>query len=133
MADNGPITVTPIGVMHCRLHTAGDTPKNFSDSTETGILEVFPAYLEAMAGLKPGQNLVALFWLHEADRDLLKVYPRGDKSRGLQGVFSTRSPMRPNPIAISELKILGIRGNKIEVLGVDVYDGTPLLDIKKQL
>jgi L-fuculose-phosphate aldolase len=86
-----------------------------------------------MAGLKPGQNLVALFWLHEAARDLLKVYPRGDKSRGLQGVFSTRSPMRPNPIAISELKILGIRGNKIEVLGVDVYDGTPLLDIKKQL
>jgi L-fuculose-phosphate aldolase len=119
--------------MHCRLHTAGDTPKNFSESREIGTLEVFPEYQEAMAGLKPGQTLVALFWLHEARRDLLKVYPRGDKSRGLQGIFSTRSPMRPNPIAISELEIVGIKGNMIEVLGVDVYDNTPLLDIKKQL
>jgi L-fuculose-phosphate aldolase len=86
-----------------------------------------------MAGLKVGQTLVALFWLHEARRDLFKVYPRGDKSRGLHGVFSTRSPMRPNPIAISELRILGIRGNMIEVFGVDVFDNTPLLDIKKKL
>ena len=86
-----------------------------------------------MTGLKAGQTLVALFWLHKAKSDLLKVYPRGDKSRGLHGVFSTRSPMRPNPIAISELKILGIEGNMIEVFGVDVFDGTPLLDIKKKL
>ncbi|MEN8135762.1 MAG: tRNA (N6-threonylcarbamoyladenosine(37)-N6)-methyltransferase TrmO [Thermodesulfobacteriota bacterium] len=133
MDKDVPINIKPIGVIHCRLQTAGDTPKNFTESEQAGTLEVFPEYQEAMAGLKTGQTLVALFWLHEARRDLLKVYPRGDKSRGLHGVFSTRSPVRPNPIAISELKILGIRGNIIEVFGVDVFDGTPLLDIKKKL
>lgn len=133
MHNNLSIDVTPIGLIHCQLKTAGDTPMNFSVSKERGTLEVFPEYQEAMAGLKVGQTLVALFWLHEARRDLLKVYPRGDKSRGLHGVFSTRSPMRPNPIAISELKILAIKDNVIEVFGVDVFDGTPLLDIKKKL
>ena len=133
MANDVPINITPIGVIHCRLQTAGDTPKNFTESEQVGTLEVFPEYQEAMVGLKIGQTRVALFWLHKAKRDLLKVYPRGDKSRGLHGVFSTRSPMRPNPIAISELKILGIKGNMIEVFGVDVFDGTPLLDIKKKI
>ena len=133
MKDNLSIGITPIGVIHCQLHTAEDTPKNFSVSKERGTLEVFPEYQEAMDKLKVGQTLVALFWLHKAKRDLLKVYPRGDKSRGLHGVFSTRSPMRPNPIAISELKILAIKDNMIEVFGIDVFDGTPLLDIKKKL
>ena len=133
MANDMPINITPIGLIHCQLQTAADTPKNFTESEQVGTLEVFPEYQEAMTGLKIGQTLVALFWLHKAKRDLLKVYPRGDKSRGLHGVFSTRSPMRPNPIAISELKILGIKGNMIEVFGVDVFDGTPLLDIKKKL
>jgi L-fuculose-phosphate aldolase len=73
---------------------------------------------------------VVLFWLHQARRDLLKVYPRGDRSRGLRGVFATRSPVRPNPIALSELMVLRIRDNVIEVAGVDVIDGTPILDIK---
>lgn len=133
MNKNAAIEGRPIGVIHCRLQTAAETPMNFSVSQESGTLEVFPQYREAMEGLKVGQTVVALFWLHEARRDLLKVYPRGDKSRGLHGVFSTRSPMRPNPIAISELKIVGIRDNLIEVAGVDVFDGTPLLDIKKKL
>lgn len=133
MNNNSAIHVMPIGVIHCRLKTAAETPMNFSVSQENGTLEVFPDYQEAMDGLKVGQTLVALFWLHEARRDLFKVYPRGDKSRGLHGVFSTRSPMRPNPIAISELKIVGINDNMIEVSGVDVFDGTPLVDIKKMI
>ena len=127
------MNLTPIGVMHCRLQTREETPKNFTESTETGALEVYPQYLEAMADIKEGQTIVALFWLHGAKRDVLKVYPRGDKSRGLHGVFSTRSPMRPNPIAVSELKVLGIKGNLIEVSGVDVLNGTPLVDIKKTI
>ena len=133
MNNNSSIDITPIGIIHCQLQTAAETPMNFSVSKERGTLEVFPEYEEAMAGLKVGQTLVALFWLHEARRDMLKVYPRGDKSRGLHGVFSTRSPMRPNPIAISELKVLGIKDNLIEVDGVDVFNGTPILDIKKKL
>ncbi|MBU4235053.1 MAG: SAM-dependent methyltransferase, partial [Proteobacteria bacterium] len=74
-----------------------------------------------------------LFWLHEASRDILKVYPRGEKSKGLRGVFATRSPVRPNPIAISELKVLAIQGNYLEVSGLDILDGTPIVDIKKMI
>ncbi len=130
MKEQMEITITPIGVMHCGLRAPGEAPKNYTESEETGILEIFPPYLEAMEGLEAGQTLVALFWLHEARRDMFKVYPRGDRSRGLRGVFTTRSPMRPNPIAISELKILKVKGHTIHVSGVDVIDGTPLLDIK---
>lgn len=78
-------------------------------------------------------TIVVLFWLHEASRDILKVYPRGDKSKGLRGVFATRSPARPNPIAISELKVLTIHGNHLEVSGLDILDGTPIVDIKKMI
>ena len=116
--------------MHCGIRKTADAPKNYSESTETGRLEIFPQYMEALEGIQVGQTLVVLFWLHEARRDLLKVYPRGDRSRGLRGVFATRSPVRPNPIALSELKVLRVQDNIIEVAGVDVIDGTPIMDIK---
>ena len=133
MSRHDPITLPPIGIMHCGLMSREDTPKNFDISTETGSLEIFLEYQEAMGEIEPGQILVVLFWLHEARRDLLKVYPRGDRSRGLHGVFSTRSPMCPNPVAISELEVIAIEDNNIKVLGVDVYNNTPILDIKKKL
>ncbi len=79
-----------------------------------------------------GQIIVVLFWLHRSTRDNLKVHPRGDKAKELQGVFSTRSPVRPNPIAISDLIVLAVYGNRIEVSGLDILDGTPILDIKKK-
>jgi tRNA (adenine37-N6)-methyltransferase len=68
-----------------------------------------PNTRKALDGIEVGQIIVVLFWLHQSTRDVLKVYPRGDRSRGLRGVFATRSPMRPNPIAISELQVLAIR------------------------
>ncbi len=58
---------------------------------------------------------------------------RGDKSKELRGVFATRSPVRPNPIAISDLKVLRIHGGRLEVSGLDILDGTPIVDIKKKI
>ncbi|HBI14071.1 MAG TPA: tRNA (N6-threonylcarbamoyladenosine(37)-N6)-methyltransferase TrmO [Desulfobulbaceae bacterium] len=129
---NGPetITITPIGVVHCSLQTPEEAPRYYTISDVPGTLEIFPPYLEAMDGIEAGQTLVVLFWLHKARRDQLKVYPRGDRSRGLRGVFATRSPIRPNPIALSEFKVLKVQGNLIEVTGVDVINGTPIVDIK---
>lgn len=124
------ILLKPIGVMRCGLQSPAEAPMNYTESSEVGVLEIFPSFREAMDGIEVGQTLVVLFWLHEARRDLLKVYPRGDRSRGLRGVFTTRSPMRPNPIALSELTVLKVLANSIEVSGVDVIDGTPILDIK---
>lgn len=124
------LTLTPIGTIHCDLKDSAETPKNYTESREKGRLEIEPRYLEALDGIEPGQDIVVLFWLHEAKRNLLKVHPRGDRSRPRRGVFATRSPDRPNPIAISKLKVLGLQDNLIEVSGVDVFDKTPVLDIK---
>jgi len=122
-----------IGVLHGDITGREDAPKNYSESDRVGTLEIYPEYEEGLDGIAPGQAIVVLFWLHKSARDTLKVYPRGDRSRGLHGVFSTRSPIRPNPIAISELKVLAIDGNRLEVSGLDIFDGTPILDIKKKI
>ncbi len=122
-----------IGVLHCDIKTRADAPKNFDESEIAGNLEIYPQYQEGLEGIESGQTIVVLFWLHQSNRDTLKVYPRGDTSRGLRGVFATRSPARPNPIAISELKVLSIEENSIKVSGLDILDGTPIIDIKKKL
>ena len=122
-----------IGMLHGDITSCEDAPKNFDESERTGTLEIQPEYLDGLDGITAGQTIVVLFWLHKSDRQTLKVYPRGDRSRGLRGVFSTRSPARPNPIAISELKVLAIHGNRLEVSGLDILDGTPIIDIKKKL
>ena len=122
-----------IGVLHGDIASSEDAPKNFDESERVGTLEIYPEYQDGLAGISAGQTIVVLFWLHQASRDLLKVYPRGDRSKGLRGVFATRSPVRPNPIAISELKVQAVDGNQIEVSGLDILDGTPIIDIKKKI
>ena len=130
--NNQPI-LQIIGILHGDIASREDAPKNYDESNRSGTLELYTDYQEGLDGIAVGQTIVVLFWLHKADRDVLKVYPRGDRSRGLRGVFSTRSPARPNPIAISELKIVSINGNRLDVCGVDILDGTPIIDIKKKI
>lgn len=122
-----------IGTVHGDITSLKEAPKNFDESERKGRLEIYPAYQEGLEGIVAGQTIVVLFWLHKSSRDVLKVFPRGDTSRGLQGVFATRSPVRPNPIAVSELKVEAVAGNCLHVSGLDVLDGTPILDIKKKL
>lgn len=122
-----------IGVLHGDITSREEAPKNFDESERIGTLEIYPEYQDGLEGIIAGQTIVVLFWLHKSSRNILKVYPRGDKSKGLRGVFATRSPVRPNPIAISELKVLAIHGNQLEVSGLDILDGTPIVDIKKKI
>lgn len=122
-----------IGTVHGDITSCEDAPKNYLESERVGTLEIWPEYQEGLDGIVAGQTIVVLFWLHQAARDILKVYPRGDTSRGLRGVFATRSPVRPNPIAISELKVLTVQGNRLEVTGLDMLNGTPIIDIKKKV
>ncbi len=126
-------TIRFIGVLRGDITDLADTPKMYTESSRTGTLEIYPQYRDGLDGIQAGRKVVVLFWLHKAARDVLKVYPRGDKSRGLHGVFATRSPMRPNPIAISELTVTAVHGNFIEVSGLDILDGTPIIDIKKKI
>ena len=122
-----------IGYVHGDIANCEEAPKNYSESERVGSLEIFPEYEDALDGIDSGQTIVVLFWLHQAVRDILKVHPRGDESKKLCGVFATRSPARPNPIAISELKVLVIQGTRLEVSGLDILDGTPIVDIKKKI
>lgn len=122
-----------IGVLHGDIRSRAEAPKNYDESDRVGTLEIYPEFQEGLDGIVAGQTIVVLFWLHQAARDILRVYPRGDRSRGLRGVFATRSPVRPNPIAISELLVLAVHGNNVEVSGLDILDGTPIIDIKKKI
>ncbi len=122
-----------IGRLHGDITSRDDAPKNYSESDREGVIEIFPQYKEGLEGITAGQTIVVLFWLHQAGRDILKVHPRGDTSRKQRGVFATRSPTRPNPIAISELKVLAVKENYIEVSRLDILDGTPVIDIKMKI
>ena len=74
-----------------------------------------------------------LTWLDRADRDVLRVHPRGDPSRPLTGVFNTRSPDRPNPIGLHRVTIPAIDGTRLRVRDLEALDGTPILDLKPPL
>ena len=127
------ITINPIGTLHCDLQTREDTPKNYDESAHLGTIEIYPQFLAGLEGINKGDTIVVLFWLDRADRTVLRVHPRGDKSRPKRGVFSTRSPVRPNPIAVSELLVEDIHDNMLTVRGLDILDSTPVIDIKNKI
>ena len=74
--------------------------------------------------------MIVITWLHEARRDVLKNHPRGDESRALTGVFYTRSPARPNPLGLHPVTVREISGNRVKIGPIEVFDGTPVVDIK---
>ena len=88
---------------------------------------------EAAADLRVGEEVLVLTWLHQGDRDVLAVHPRGDPNRPRQGVFSTRAPDRPNPIGLHAVTILSIEDDAIGVADLEAIDGTPVLDVKPVL
>ena len=100
------ITIQPIGILHCDLKSREQTPKNYDESQHTGIIEIYPQFLAGLEGINKGDTIVVLFWLDRADRTVLRVHPRGDRSKPKRGVFSTRSPFRPNPIAVDTLSLV---------------------------
>jgi len=94
-------------------------------------IEIDPAYLVGLEAMEIGSQLEIFTWFHKADRDVLKVHPRGDKSRPPRGVFSTRSPFRPNPIGLHRVTLVEIDGpTTLIVEPLEAIDGTPVIDIK---
>jgi len=93
----------------------------------------FHEYLPAMRDLVVGERVIVLTWLDRGDREVLAVHPRGDPTRPRQGVFSTRSPDRPNPIGLHEVEILAIDGTRLHVRNLEAISGTPVLDVKPVL
>lgn len=92
-----------------------------------------PAVHAALRTLHVGEQVLVLTWLHRARRDVLSVHPRGDTSRAVEGVFSTRSPDRPNPIGLHRVEITVIDEGRVQVRSLEAVDGTPILDVKPVL
>jgi tRNA-Thr(GGU) m(6)t(6)A37 methyltransferase TsaA len=108
-------------------------PKQAHEGAPEAWLEFAPGVLDGLEGLRAGDDVVVLTWLDRADRDVLRVHPRGDVANPMQGVFSTRSPARPNPIGLHEVQILEIDGARVRVSALEAVDGTPVLDVKPVL
>ena len=96
-------------------------------------LELSPQAAAGIMGIKAGDELILLTWLHLAERDVLQVHPRGDLTRPLTGVFATRSPDRPNPIGLHRVMVLDVGERKLRVAPLEAIDGTPIVDIKPAL
>ncbi len=123
------ITFEPIGIVHSPFTELADMPiQPTGEEAAQGILEIYPAYDDALADLEGFSHIYALYFFHKVSGWQPKVLPFLDKQP--HGLFSTRAPRRPNPIGLSLLKILAIEGSRIHVAGLDILDGTPLLDIK---
>lgn len=98
------------------------------------FLEIYDDFTEGLLGLEGFSHVILLCWFHESNseekRATLRVHPRGDRANPLTGVFATRSPKRPNPLALYTSRIHSIHGNVIGIDPLDVLDGTPVVDIK---
>ena len=98
------------------------------------VLNIFEEYSDGLDGLKEGMKILLLLWFDRSDipekRKILKVHPKGNPNNPIRGVFSTRSPVRPNPIGVYTVKILKIDGNNIFIEKIDAYEDTPIIDIK---
>jgi tRNA-Thr(GGU) m(6)t(6)A37 methyltransferase TsaA len=123
-----------IGIVHSELKRLEDCPLLEHENAPEAIVEIFTEFLEGIKNLKPGSELILFTWLHKADRTVLKTKPRNNPNAEMTGIFSTRSPDRPNPIGIHYVKVISVlQHNKLQVTGLEVLDQTPVIDIKPDL
>ena len=122
--------VRPIGWVSSDLKDLDSAPRQADEGAPEAWLVFEPEMSEGLQSLKSGDHVVVLTWLDRARRDILRVHPRGDASRPLEGVFSTRSPHRPNPIGLHPVEITAIEGMRLRVRHLEALDGTPVIDVK---
>jgi tRNA-Thr(GGU) m(6)t(6)A37 methyltransferase TsaA len=108
-------------------------PRQSDEGAPEAWLVFLPEMREGLRSLQPGDEVIVITWLHRARRDVLRVHPRGDTSRPTEGVFSTRSPHRPNPIGLHRVTIAAIDECRVQVRHLEAIDGTPIVDIKPVL
>ncbi len=121
-----------IGRIHTPWQTRDDCPKNARGSDAVCTVELDARFADALKDVETCSHLVLLYWMDQAPRNLTVQVP-GHFGGAQHGTFALRSPARPNPIAMSVVKLLGIEGNRLSVVGLDCLDGTPLIDIKPYL
>lgn len=117
-----------IGRIHTPWKRREDCPKNPRETDAVCTVVLDPRWVAGLQGLETVSHVVVLYWMDRARRDLVLQAPHHYAE--LRGTFALRSPVRPNPIAVSVARLVGIAGNTLSVVGLDCVDGTPLLDLK---
>jgi tRNA-Thr(GGU) m(6)t(6)A37 methyltransferase TsaA len=122
-----------IGRVESPLTDLESAPRQADEGAPEARLVFEPTVLDGLQSLRPGDEVVVITWLDRARRDVLTVHPRGDSARPQEGVFSTRSPHRPNPIGLHRVEITAIDGPCLQVRHLEALDGTPIIDVKPVL
>jgi tRNA-Thr(GGU) m(6)t(6)A37 methyltransferase TsaA len=123
----------PIGIVESPLRDRDSAPKQGDEGAPDAWLVMGPGMEKGLEGIGVGEEIIVLTWLDRAGRDTLAVHPRGDASRPAQGVFTTRSPDRPNPIGLHRVRVAEVDGGRLRVSNLEALDGTPVIDLKPVL
>jgi tRNA-Thr(GGU) m(6)t(6)A37 methyltransferase TsaA len=126
-------SVRPVGVVRSTLTDRKNAPRQGYEGAPDAWIDVERETAEALSGVRVGDELVIVTWFHRANRETLKVHPRGDAKAPLTGVFATRSPDRPNPIGLHRVVVREIEGTSLRVGPLEAIDGTPVVDLKPVL
>jgi tRNA-Thr(GGU) m(6)t(6)A37 methyltransferase TsaA len=133
VADMTGFQVEPIGWVESSLTERAQAPRQGDEGAPDAWLVFEPRVADGLRDLVPGAELVVLTWLDRADRSVLVTQPRNDPARSPTGVFSTRSPDRPNPVGLHRVRVLATEGLRILVRPLEALDKTPVIDLKPVL
>jgi tRNA-Thr(GGU) m(6)t(6)A37 methyltransferase TsaA len=131
--DDTTFPLHAIGRVESPLVDRASAPRQGDEGAPDAWLVFEPAVRAALRDLQIGEEVLLFTWLDRADREVLAVHPRGDRTRPETGVFSTRSPDRPNPIGLHRVQILAVDGLRVRVSQLEALDGTPIVDVKPVL
>lgn len=119
-----------IGIVSSVLKSIDDCPRQADEDAPEASIIIYSEFIDGIKDIKPNDEILLLTWLHMGDRTILETRPRNNPHAPLTGIFSTRSPDRPNPVGIHSVKVISITNNEIKVDRLEALDQTPVIDIK---